>query len=72
MGTEAEKVMPIASKDEVWDVVLAAWDTLPQQQVGKLVNSFPKRVTTLIGRYGIKVQKSAKIGFRVESPLLMI
>ena len=38
VGTEVEKVMPIAAKDELWDVVLAAWDTVPQQQVGKLVN----------------------------------
>ena len=71
-GTEVERVMSITSKDELWDVVLAAWDTVPQQQVRKLVNSFPKRVTTLLARYGIKVQKSAKIGFRVESPLLMV
>ena len=71
-GTEVEKVTPITSKDEVWDVVLAAWDTVPQQQVGKLVNSFPNRVTTLLGRHGMKIQKSAKIGFLVESPLLMV
>ena len=68
VGTEVEKVMPIASKDEVWDVVLVAWDTVPQQQVGKLVHSFPKGVTTLLGRYGMKIQKSAKIWFRVEVP----
>lgn len=72
VGTEVEKVMTIASKDEVWDVVLAAWDTVPQQQVGKLVNSFLNRVTTLLARHGMKIQKSAKIGFRVESPLLMV
>ena len=72
MGKEVKKVMPITSKDELWNVVLAAWDTVPQQQVRKLVNSFPKRVTTLLARHGMKVQKSAKIGFRVESPLLMV
>ena len=72
VGTEVEKVTQITSKDEVWDVVLAASGTVPQQQVLKLVNSFPKRVTTLLARYGIKVQKSAKIVFRVESPLLMV
>ena len=72
VGTEVEKVTPITSKDELQDVVLAAWDTVPQQQVGKLVHSFPKRVTTLLARHGMKIQKSAKIGVRVESPLLMV
>ena len=72
VGTEVEKVMPIASKDEVWDVVLAAGDTLLQQQVSQLVHSFPKRVTTLLARHGMKIQKYAKIGFLVESPLLMV
>ena len=71
-GTEVERVMPITSKDELQDVVLAAWDTVTQQQVSQLVHSFPKRVTTLLARYGIKVQKSAKVGVRVESPLLMV
>ena len=72
VGTEVEKVTPITSKDELQDVVLAAWDTVTQQQVSQLVHSFPKRVTTLLGRHGMKIQKSAKIGFRVESPLLMV
>ena len=67
-GTEVEKVMPIASKDELWDVVLAAWDTVPQQQMCKLVNSFLNRGNTLLARNGMKIQKSAKIGFRVEIP----
>ena len=59
-GTEVERVMPITAKDEVWDVVLVAWGTVQQQRVGKLVHSFPKRVTTLLARHGMKIQKRQK------------
>ena len=44
VSREVEKAMPIASKDELWGVVLAAWDEVSQQTVDKLVKSFPHRV----------------------------
>ena len=50
VAREVEKAMPIATKDELWGVVLAAWDTVPQQQVDKLVKSFPHRVKTLLAK----------------------
>ena len=61
VSREVEKAMPIASKDELWGVVLffAAWDAVSQQTVDKLVKSFPHRVNILLAK---KRHESPKIG----------
>ena len=52
-----DKAMPIGEKDDLWGVVLAAWDGVPQETVDKLVKSFPHRVRSLLTKNGLKVQK---------------
>ena len=63
--------MPITSKDELWNVVLAAWDTVPQQQVRKLVNSFlniacqERHKSPKIGKNRVSGRRSPPHGLKV-------